>query len=216
VITLTSNALASNSTKTSQTQANEVQPTRTTPSVTSENQETQPVFSSRAEKLAQINKEFDITSPGFRISQQFINRLSEIGLISENEATELNKGLPLTSSGTQSTESVETLKSAVEIIFERIKNEDGVSGLLSVLDKSQQILDNLDGSKSKVFPIDPATAAAELDHYLKSDNASILTEEEKQSLSDLKTAFTIADKLSPEQRTSAEISKYMEILKRYS
>ena len=216
MITLTSNALASSSTKTSQTQANEMQPTRTTPSVTSENQETQPVFSSRAEKLAQINKEFDITSPGFRISQQFINRLSEIGLISENEATELNKGLPLTSSGTQSTESVETLKSAVEIIFERIKNEDGVSGLLSVLDKSQQILDNLDGSKSKVFPIDPATAAAELDHYLKSDNASILTEEEKQSLSDLKTAFTIADKLSPEQRTSAEISKYMEILKRYS
>lgn len=216
MITLTSNALASSSTKTSQAQANEVQPTRTTPSVTSENQETQPVFSSRAEKLAQINKEFDITSPGFRISQQFINRLSEIGLISENEATELNKGLPLTSSGTQSTESVETLKSAVEIIFERIKNEDGVSGLLSVLDKSQQILDNLDGSKSKVFPIDPATAAAELDHYLKSDNASILTEEEKQSLSDLKTAFTIADKLSPEQRTSAEISKYMEILKRYS
>ena len=216
MITLTSNALASSSTKTSQAQANEVQPTRTTPSVTSENQETQPVFSSRAEKLAQINKEFDITSPGFRISQQFINRLSEIGLISENEATELNKGLPLTSSGTQSTESVETLKSAVEIIFERIKNEDGVSGLLSVLDKSQQILDNLDGSKSKVFPIDPATAAAELDHYLKSDNASILTEEEKQSLGDLKTAFTIADKLSPEQRTSAEISKYMEILKRYS
>ena len=216
MITLTSNALASSSTKTSQAQANEVQPTRTTPSVTSENQETQPVFSSRAEKLAQINKEFDITSPGFRISQQFINRLSEIGLISENEATELNKGLPLTSSDTQSTESVETLKSAVEIIFERIKNEDGVSGLLSVLDKSQQILDNLDGSKSKVFPIDPATAAAELDHYLKSDNASILTEEEKQSLSDLKTAFTIADKLSPEQRTSAEISKYMEILKRYS
>ncbi len=216
MITLTSNALASSSTKTSQTQANEVQPTRTTSSVTSENQDTQPVFSSRAEKLAQINKEFDITSPGFRISQQFINRLSEIGLISENEATELNKGLPLTSSGTQSTESVETLKSAVEIIFERIKNEDGVSGLLSVLDKSQQILDNLDGSKSKVFPIDPATAAAELDHYLKSDNASLLTEEEKQSLGDLKTAFTIADKLSPEQRTSAEISKYMEILKRYS
>ncbi len=216
MITLTSNALASSSTKTSQTQANEVQPTRTTPSVTSENQDTQPVFSSRAEKLAQINKEFDITSPGFRISQQFINRLSEIGLISENEATELNKGLPLTSSGTQSTESVETLKSAVEIIFERLKNEDGVSGLLSVLDKSQQILDNLDGSKSKVFPIDPATAAAELDHYLKSDNASVLTEKEKQSLGDLKTAFTIADKLSPEQRTSAEISKYMEILKRYS
>ncbi|QEQ97423.1 hypothetical protein [Neptunomonas concharum] len=216
MITLTSNALASSSTKTSQAQANEVQPTRTTPSVTSENQDTQPVFSSRAEKLAQINKEFDITTPGFRISQQFINRLSEIGFISENEATELNKGLPLTSSGTQSTESVETLKSAVEIIFERIKNEDGVSGLLSVLDKSQQILDNLDGSKSKVFPIDPTTAAAELDHYLKSDNASVLTEKEKQSLGDLKTAFTIADKLSPEQRTSAEISKYMEILKRYS
>jgi hypothetical protein len=218
VITLNSNPLALTAATTAKTQTDEVQSTQNTSSSETDkagNEEAKPAFSSRAEMLAQMNKEFDITGSDFHISQQFINRLAEIGLISEGEVTDLNKDLTLNSSGTKATDSITTLKSAIEIIFERVKNEEGISGLLSVLDKSQKILDNLDGSKSKTFPIDPATAAAELDHYLKSDDSNILTEKEKQSLGDLKIALTIADKLSPEQRSSAEISKYMEILKRY-
>ncbi|MGY8872216.1 MAG: hypothetical protein ACKVJE_17405 [Pseudomonadales bacterium] len=218
MITLHSNPLASTSTKTDQAKATDVQSASNTDASIAkeiESQTAQPEFSSRAEMLVQMNKEFDITGSDFHISQQFINRLSEIGLLSKSEATELNQGLPLTSGGSKSTQNLTTLKSALDTIFERVKDEEGVSGLLSVLDKSQKILDNLDGSKSKTFPIDPATAAAELDHYLKSDDSKILTDDEKQSLSDLKTALTIADKLSPEQRTSAQVSKYMEILKRY-
>ena len=76
-----------------------------------------------------------------------------------------------------------------------------------------------DGSKKdvSVAPVseDPATAAAELEHFLQSENAKILTDKETTVLKDLKTALNIADKLNPEQRSSAEVSKYMEILKRY-
>ncbi|BBB30762.1 hypothetical protein [Neptunomonas japonica] len=218
MITLHSNPLVSSPAKTDQAKAEDVTPVSNTDASIAketESQSAQPEFSSRAEMLAQMNKEFDITGTDFHISQQFINRLSEIGLLSKSEATELNQGLPLTSDGSKSTQSLTTLKSALDNIFERVKDEGGASGLLSVIDKSRKILDNLDGSKSKTFPIDPATAAAELDHYLKSDDSSILAEDEKQSLNDLKTALTIADKLSPEQRTSAQVSKYMEILKRY-
>lgn len=218
MITLNSNPLASTSTKTDHTKAEETQSVSNAVSsepTTTETSSPQTVFSSRAEKLAQINKEFDITGADFHISQQFINRLSEIGLISTSEATDLNQGLPLSSNGAKETESITALKSSLESIAERINGKEGTSSLLTLLENSQKILDNLDGSQSKTFPVDPATAAAELDHYLKSDGSNILTVNEKQSLADLKTALTIADKLSPEQRTSAQVSKYMEILNRY-
>ena len=170
------------------------------------------VFSSRGEKFAQLNKEFDITGSDFKITNEFLSRLSALGIITESEASKLTDGL---NSTTGSTDTVAGLKGAIDAISNRVKDEDGVSSLLSVLDNSKQILDNLDGSKSKTFPVDPATAAAELDSFLKSDGASILTDKEKESLKDVQTALNIADKLSPEQRTSAEVSKYMSILKQF-
>lgn len=170
------------------------------------------VFSSRGEKFAQLNKEFDITGSDFKITNGFLNRLSELGLITESEASKLAGGL---NSVTGSTDSVGELKGAIDAISERVKDEDGVSNLLKLLENSKEILDNLDGSKSKTFPVDPATAAAELESFLKSDDADILTDKEKESLKDVQTALTIADKLSPEQRTSAEVSKYMSILKQF-
>ncbi|WP_261843316.1 hypothetical protein [Aliamphritea ceti] len=170
------------------------------------------VFSSRGEKFAQLNKEFDITGSDFKITNQFLSRLSELGIITESEASKLTSGLNTT---TGSTDTVAGLKGAIDAISSRVKDEDGVSSLLSLLDNSKQILDNLDGSKSKTFPVDPATAAAELESFLKSDDAKILTDKEKESLKDVQTALNIADKLSPEQRTSAEVSKYMSILKQF-
>ena len=169
-------------------------------------------FSSRAEKFAQLNKEFDITASGFKITGQFINRLAELNIISSSEASSLSTDL---SPETEATGSLSELKSAMDALVKRVKDETGTEGLIAILEKSKQILENLDGSVSKEFPIDPATAAAELDSLLKSDLASILSRQELTTLKDLKTALNIADKLNPEQRTSAEVSKYMEILKRY-
>ena len=169
-------------------------------------------FSSRAEKFSQLNKEFDITASGFKITSGFINRLAELNIISSSEATSLSIDL---SPETEATDSLSQLKSDMDALVKRVEGETGTAGLITILEKSQQILENLDGSVSKEFPIDPATAAAELDSYLKSDGASILSDKEISTLKDLKIALNIADKLNPEQRTLAEVSKYMEILKRY-
>ena len=169
-------------------------------------------FSSLAEKFAQLNQEFDITASGFKITSEFINRLAELNIISSDEAASLSIDL---SPETEATDSLSELKSGMDALVKRVQGETGTAGLIALLEKSQQILDNLDGSISKTFPIDPATAAAELDVYLKSDAASMLSDKEISTLKDLKIALNIADKLNPEQRTSAEVSKYMEILKRY-
>jgi hypothetical protein len=169
-------------------------------------------FSSRAEKFSQLNKEFDIKAGNFKITDKFINRLNEMDLLTDSQASKLRNGLD---TETKSTDSLNRLDSKINALTKRIKEETGVESLISILNKSQDILKNLDGSKSKSFPIDPATAGAELDHFLKSDKASILTNDEKNSVKDLQVALAIADKLNPEQRTSAEIGKYMEILNNY-
>ena len=104
----------------------------------------------------------------------------------------------------------------MDALVKRVEGETGTTGLIAILEKSQIILENLDGSVSKKFPIDPATAAAELDSLSKKVTAQVSSAIKKIStLKDLKIALNIADKLNPEQRTSAEVSKYMEILKRY-
>lgn len=171
-------------------------------------------FSTRAEKFAQLNKEFDITSSKFTITTEFVNRLAELNIISSDEAASLSKDLP-TAASAESKDTVGQLKTDVDALIERVKPEKGVESLINLLEKSQEILNNLDGSKSKTFPIDPATAAAELEHFLKTDEAKVLTDKEVNVVKDLKAALNIADKLSPEQRTSAEVSKYMEILKNF-
>ena len=172
-------------------------------------------FSSRAEKFSQLNKEFDITSSKFTITTEFVNRLAELNIISTEEAESLSVDLKATDT-TKENNSVGDLKTGIDTLIERVKSETGTEGLIAILEKSQKILDNLDGSKSKEFPVDPATAAAEVEHFLKSDSAKILTNEETSLLKDIKLAMNIADKLNPEQRSSAEVSKYMEVLKRFS
>ncbi|EPJ52175.1 MAG: hypothetical protein OFPI_15190 [Osedax symbiont Rs2] len=176
------------------------------------NTDTANQFSSRAEKFSQLNREFDITASGFKITSAFINRLAELNIISSSEASNLSSDL---SPETEATDSLSQLKSAMDALVKRVQGETGTEGLIAILEKPQQILENLDGSVRKESPTAPATAAAELDSYLKSDAANILSDKEKSTLKDLKIALNIADKLNPEQRTSAEVSKYMQILKRY-
>jgi hypothetical protein len=135
-----------------------------------------------------------------------------MSLLTRGEAEKLSVDLK---PETKETESLSQLDTKISALVKRIKDEPGVDSLITILEKSQTILNNLDGSKDKSFPIDPSTAAAELDQFLKSDTSNMLTSEEKDTVGDLRIALSIADKLNPEQRTSAEVSKYMEILNQY-
>ncbi len=188
----------------------------TTAATTDESSEQKPAaqFSTRAEKLAALNSEFDIVSPSFKLSQQFVNRMAELDLISASDAEGLNTDLPLTaSSGTDEADTVGELTTFIDSFSAKLeKQEDAPSGLLEILQNSKSILQNLDGSKSKTFEADIPETAAALADYLRSSDASSLSDSETKSLNDLHTALTVADKLNPTSRTSDNINAYMRVM----
>lgn len=169
-------------------------------------------FTSRAEKLATLNSEFNIVSQNFRLSQEFVNRMAELELISTDDAAGLNKGLSITAnSGTDNADTVGELTTFIDSFSAQLEQqEDKPQGLLDILQNSKSILQNLDGSKAFEADI-PGTAAALAD-YLRSSDASNLTDSETKSLEDLHTALTVADKLNPTSRTSDNINAYMRVL----
>jgi len=182
----------------------------TTPSTT---EQAASNFTSRAEKLATLNKEFNIVSPDFRINQAFVNRMAELELISSQDAEKLNAGIPATASGDKQTDTVAEIETFIDTFSTKLKNaEEQPEDLMDILQDSKSILANLDGSKSKTFEADIATTNAALTQFLKSDDAKALTESERGSLSDLQTALTVADKLNPTSRTSENINAYMRVL----
>lgn len=186
--------------------------TATTDESSSQKPEAQ--FSSRAEKLAALNSEFDIISQGFRLSQEFVNRMAELDLISASDAEGLNVDLPLTaSSDTDEADTVGELTTFIDTFSAKLeKQEDKPQGLLDILQDSKSILQNLDGSKSKTFEADIPETAAALADYLRSSDATSLSDSETKSLKDLHTALTVADKLNPTSRTSDNINAYMRVM----
>lgn len=178
----------------------------------SSNQKSTTQLSSRAEKLATLNSEFNIVSQNFRLSQEFVNRMAELELISTDDAAGLNKGLSVTaSSGTDNADTVGELTTFIDTFSAQLeKQEDKPQGLLDILQNSKSILQNLDGSKA--FEADIPETAAALADYLRSSDASNLTDSETKSLEDLHTALTVADKLNPTSRTSDNINAYMRVL----
>ncbi len=188
----------------------------TTAATTDESSEQKPAaqFSTRAEKLAALNSEFDIVSPSFKLSQQFVNRMAELDLISASDAEGLNTDLPLTAdSDSSEADTVGELTTFIDSFSAKLeKQEDAPSGLLEILQNSKSILENLDGSKSKTFEADIPETAAALADYLRSSDASTLSDSETKSLKDLHTALTVADKLNPTSRTSDNINAYMRVM----
>jgi len=205
----------------STTPANNTTPTNTTTTTGAEtsadensSQKPEATFSNRAEKLATLNSEFNIVSQGFRLSQEFVNRMAELELITASEAEGLNTDLPLTAdSDTSEADTVGELTTFIDTFSAKLeKQEDAPGGLMEILQNSKSILQNLDGSKSKTFEADIPETAAALADYLRSSDASSLTDSETKSLKDLHTALTVADKLNPTSRTSDNINAYMRVL----
>lgn len=213
------NTISSSSTPASTTAATSnaaVTEAKTTTASTNESNEQKPAaqFSTRAEKLAALNSEFNIVSQGFRLSQDFVNRMAELDLISASDAEGLNTDLPLTAdSDTSEADTVAELTTFIDSFSAKLeKQEDAPSGLLEILQNSKSILQNLDGSKSKTFEADIPETAAALADYLRSSDASSLSDSETKSLKDLHTALTVADKLNPTSRTSDNINAYMRVM----
>lgn len=210
ITSTSSTPAAAATTATTSTQASDNSTTETT----GNEQQSPAKFTGRAEKLAVLNSEFNIVSPEFRLSQEFVNRMAELGLISEEDAGGLNAGLPV-SNGVQGgeTDTVAQMQSFIDDFTSQLEEQDqNPGGLIEILRDAESVLDNLDGSQSTVDI--PATAAA-LDNFLRSDASGELDDKERSSLEQLHTTLAVADKLNPTSRTSANINAYMQVMTDY-
>ena len=168
-------------------------------------------FSSRAEKMAALNKEFNISSPSFKLDQNFINRLSDFGLISENDSVELNKNLPLDAYSSADDNNIGTIKELSQFIDDfskKLKNQENSSeGLLEILQQSKKVLNNLSGSQESISPTVNA-----LGLVLQSEEALSFSAEEKKAIEDIQSVLKVANSLNPNSRNSDNINAYMSIL----
>ncbi|GAA3936338.1 hypothetical protein [Litoribacillus peritrichatus] len=163
-------------------------------------------LSSRAKKVQKLNEEFFPGGPStVKITPEFIERLQEYGFISKAEAESLGAQQAKTGAG----DTVGKLSSEIKALQERLRTIDPQDGLLDILEKSDAIISNLDGSKPSGLAADIKTVNAELNAYLNSEQAKKLSETEKETLDELSLALQIADKLNPNNISSQKLNSYL-------
>ena len=168
-------------------------------------------LSTRAQKIQKLSEEFFPAGPqSLKITPAFIGRLNEYGFLSEDEAKELSSSAISDEDG--STPNLEELSVFVDRFSDQIKKEDPKSKLVSTLEKSKYILDNLDRSSASFMAFDIKTVVSELEQYRNSEAAERLSNDDGASLNQLEAALKIADKLNPENLSSREVSHYLSVL----
>ncbi|WP_020407470.1 hypothetical protein [Hahella ganghwensis] len=167
-------------------------------------------ISTRAEKLAQLNKEFNITSSGFRVSQTFITRLTELGFLSSEEAEKLSGNLASSNPVEQTTQSVEELQESLQSLFDRLADEEN-SGLKTLIGSSMEILENLDNPNAQGSDLTESSIIAALDFHLNSSEISF-SGKDRQTLEDLQTVLSITEKLGQENHSSSKVNQYLKIM----
>ncbi len=164
-------------------------------------------LSSRARKVQMLNEEFFSAGPSsVKITPEFLQRLQEYGFISEKEAESLG-ALKTSSAGAEGT--LGELSNAIEDLSQRLKEESPDDNLLSILERSDAIINNLDGSKPSNLAANIKTVSAELNAYLDSSDAEKLSDEEKESMTELSLALEIANRLNPNNVSSQQLNSYL-------
>jgi hypothetical protein len=172
-------------------------------------------LSTRAQKIQKLNQEFFPDGPhSLRITPGFIQRLQEFGFISNSEAEGFGANLASNalSSGNELPGTIGDISRNIEAITQRVSRINSEDDLVGILQRSDAILQNLDGSKPNALASDIRTVNAELSNYLNSTEADELTEQEKSALNELNTALKVADKLNPANLSTQKLNQYLAFL----
>jgi len=163
-------------------------------------------LSSRAQKIQKLGEEFFPSGPkSIQITEAFITRLQEYGLISEGEANRLTTTTQDKSKPSQLTE----LTQFTERLSEQLKKSNPEHSLINTLEQAKSVIDQLDVAQPSAINI--KSVIAELSLYRHSVEAQSLSDADRSSLSQLEASLTIADKLSPENTSSQKINHYLKI-----
>jgi hypothetical protein len=165
-------------------------------------------LSSRASKMQKLNEEFFPGGPKtVKITPEFIQRLSEYGLISSEEATKLDT----TTNDTNKTNGpLEEISSFIDDLSKKIAKEDPQSSLIDTLTRAKTVIDGF-GINSSATNTDIKSIIAELKQFSQSEQGLLLDADEKSNLGKLDMALQIADKMNPENSSSQQLSSYVAI-----
>lgn len=167
--------------------------------------------SNRADALATLNSEFNIMSSDFRITQQFMNRMAELNLISAEDAERVSAGLPAGDSSEQAPTVAEMQTFVSDYINELEDAEDAPEGLLDILKNAESILKNLDSSNPDP-DVDIAGTAAALKQFIESKEGLANDEDKDRDLRQLHNMLVVADSLSPANRNSEGVNAYIKVM----
>ena len=173
----------------------------------------QATLSTRGERLAALNQDFNIVNPNFTITDDFLTRLADLGFISSDELANLQQEVSVNNTSDSETDSsLAGIKQNTLDIIERFKGDEQAESLVAILNKATDIIDNFGKTSSP----DISTTIAQLDYQLNNNEVATLTDQDKATLSELQTVLSIAEKLNPQSRTSTNIDQYMQLLTQFS
>jgi hypothetical protein len=188
-------------------------------SAVSEDTETAPVatsdqvaLSSRASKIQKLNEEFFPGGPKtVSITPEFIQRLSEYGLISSEEAQKLDGTSRETS---QEADPLEDISLFIDDLSKQISQEDPQSSLIDTLSKAKTVIDGF-GINTAAMNSDIKTIMAELNEFKQSEHGQQMSNDDKGKFEQLELALSVADQMNPQNSSSEQLANYVSIYNQY-
>lgn len=165
-------------------------------------------LSSRASKIQKLNEEFFPGGPKtVTITPEFIQRLSEYGLISEAQAQKLDS-----SAGSEDSDlkPLEQVSSFIDKLSAKIEQQDPQSTLLETLQKAKTVIDGF-GIDAAAMNSDIKSILAELHQFSQSEQGLALSSEDKANMEQLSLALKIADQMNPLNASSQELGSYVSV-----
>lgn len=167
-------------------------------------------FSSRAERLAALNKEFSITGPNFEVSAAFISRLQEFEFISPGEAERLLGQSVANGESTKKDagpQAIIDLQQDLITLSQKVPEEGKLALLLT------ETADALSGLKSS-SPLSNAPQYRNLQQRLEqalenNPDAADLSKADRRRMTQAMDVMLIASRLAPGSETNAGIRSYL-------
>jgi len=166
-------------------------------------------ISTRAQKIQKLNEEF-FSGPiaQFTITQNFLQRLEEYGLITAEQASELAVNTEASDSSESST--VGELSNFIDSFTASVKTIDPNNSLIEVLQQAKTVLDDFNNPTEKSKNINIVQISRQIQSYIDSASKQ-LPETDTKSLNQLVSALDIANLLTPGKNTTTQINSYLAI-----
>ena len=168
----------------------------------------QVALSSRASKIQKLNEEFFPGGPKtVTITPEFIQRLSEYGLISPEEAEKLDTSASVSD---QEADPLGEISAFIDEVSDKISQQDPQSSLIETLSKAKTVIDGF-GINTAATNSDIKTIMAQLNEFMQSEQGQLLTDEDKASMVQLELALSVADQMNPQNSSSEQLANYVAI-----